>query len=129
MFYLVLLHSNSQIFIFLLMANRRIACPLFTCFDLFPVMTSTCFEIAKSYLRHRLRFNKLEGINWNRGNNCLLYFHLLLNCFISSTYDKIKWKDMMTRYISHIICLPDTKDSNTSNKASVDSKTKIRRKP
>lgn len=90
MFYLVLLHSNSQIFIFFMLANRHIACPLFTCFYLFPVMTSTCFEIAKIYLRHRLRFNKSEEINWNRGNTCLLYLHLPLNCFISSTYDKLK---------------------------------------
>lgn len=53
MFYLFIFLNNLRILVSVMLANRRIARPLFSCLDLLQIMTSPCFEVAKVFLRHR----------------------------------------------------------------------------
>lgn len=74
MFYLILLHSDSQFLISVMIANRHISLPLFTCLDWLPIKPSPCFGVAKVYLRHRQWIKETEAINWNDRNILLILF-------------------------------------------------------
>lgn len=100
-FYLILLHNNSQIHIPVMITNHRFARPLFTCLDWLPIMTSPSFWVAKVYLYHHPSMIRwIEVIYWNGGNILSILF--LASQYLKNT-DRYFWGELKFQFLT--ICL------------------------